>query len=89
MRPAWGPRHLLACAEALMNHLIHGPFDNAGAEGPDLARVVPEAEAAWRLLGVTAMPETGASCAPVITTMGEPRFGVDTEANMGSSCQPP
>jgi hypothetical protein len=82
MRPAWGPLHLLACAEALINHLIHGPFDNAGAEGPDLARVVLKAEIAWRPSGVTAMPETRASCSPEITAMGEPRFRVDTEAKM-------
>ncbi len=59
MRPAWGPGHLLASAEVLAHHLIHGRFDKAGAEGPDLERVVPEAETAWRPSGVTTMPETG------------------------------
>jgi hypothetical protein len=58
MRPAWGPSHLLGFAEALAHHLLHSQFDSAGAKGPDLARVVPEAETAWRPSGATAMPET-------------------------------
>lgn len=83
MCPAWGPGHLLARAEALAHHLMHGRFDKAGAEVPDLERVVPEAEIAWRPSGVTAMPETRRSCSPVLTAIGKPRFKVDTEAKMG------
>ena len=55
---AWSPGNLLACAEALAHHLLHGRFDKASAEGPDLARVVPEAETVWRPSGATAIPET-------------------------------
>src|SRR5215510_3985681 len=82
MRPSWGPGHVLACAAALAHHLIHGRFDNTGAEGPDLARVVPEAETAGRPSGATACRRPGGSCAPVLTAIGTPRLSVDTAANM-------